>query len=228
VTLERKLGGENPAITLEHKFNPVWNAARDEVVVKFDGITLLRCWDTPAGYSVEFLCQPAQYLLGAHWAVQNMIKQVFRVPLWLTFNRTTVCVGSLNEVSSLLYKGLVVDFTFRTAKQVTYDIPRKVNIQVQAVPTALLDKTVDHVKTCERLGFFDSAYQAPYFRLHETMGGDTAYSLLRRAILDGDYSSEFMELLNAVRNKLVPSTAIKAVEDMIQMHLNQLKAELCL
>jgi hypothetical protein len=232
VPLRQKLrgGGDDPVTALRRKFNPIgskdWaDTAGGDVVINFDGIPLLRCTDTPEGYTITMLCQPAQYLYGAHWAVNKTIKQIFALPINVHRVHTMASVGDLGDENdkSLLYQGLTVDFTCRTPVRCSYKIRRRVDIWDESIVP--YDHVLDHVRTCDRLGYFADAPVPTKFRMHEAMGGDVAYFLIRSAVVDRDYSTQFMDLLGQAKSRNAHNCPVKVAEDMIHMHMGQLKAD---
>jgi hypothetical protein len=228
-TLALKLG-ETRVNPLYSKFGMQWNAGWTSFIASYDRKPLFKvedCAGHPTEYRLEFLCLPAEYLLAAHWQVNNVLKQVF--DLVIRAGRTDpyikFAVPEWTGTEPVMYRGcsfICGDSPARPENRLTYDdIGKYYKIQAAKV------RLYDHVATCHRLGYFNDmpvSRQTPW-RMHETVGGAVAYQLFKDALLNEDYSLEFMQRLVDSAHLERP-TPPDVVDFMYTLHSTQVKVDL--
>ena len=231
-TLALKLG-EKRVTPLYQKFGMQWDAAWTSFVCTFDHVPLFKvedCAGHPTEYRLTFTCMPAEYLHGAHWGVNNILKQVFDLVVRASSTDPYVKFGvpDWKGPEPVMYRGcsfICGDSPARPENYLTYEnIGRYYKIQGAKLRLA------DHVQTCQRLGLFDSMVEsraAPY-RLHELAGGEVAYNLYKDALLNQNYSPEFMQRLVDCADGKRPmlETPLDVVQYMFTLHSTQIKVDL--
>lgn len=228
--------GESRVTPLYAKFAMEWSPAWDSFVARFDGIPLFSvedCDGHPTDYRVTFKCLPAEYLLGAHWATNNILKQVFnlvvragRTDPYIKFD-----VPDWSGPHPLMYQGcsfICGDGPARPETYLTYEhIGKYYTIGEQYI------RLREHVETCQRLGYFDgmTEHRGSPHRLHQCLGGVETFTLFRDALLHQNYSLAFMQrLLDCVgEHSAQPMTTPVDVADFLHiLHSTQIKTELFL
>lgn len=181
------------------------------------GINILKCKPTACGVDLEWLCQPAEFYLGAGYAVMPLLNDVFRLELSMRFPAVVVVLGKYR-----MYKGMCMSLSPTDGGVTSMHVG--INFHVPSPPR---HDVVNHIRVCDRLGILNTTTSYESMTNATLLGGDDMYAMLKGA-LTGNYAPEFVDRLAYAlhrQNNPVGTTAESLVDLLFDYHDTQLRVD---